>query len=452
MEPAQQVEVQLGHLCNNRCVFCVSGQLSAEYRAKQVGAAAVIAELRAARERGATRATLLGGEPTIQQSFFEVAAAAQAMGFDEIVIFTNGVMTPRPGFIERVCALGEFTWRFSIQGATRAHHDAVTKRPGSFDKILEGMAKLRARGQRITANMCITWENVESLPHYPALVAEHGIEQLHLDQIRPGDAGERERDYLASIMPPYAAMVEPLGRMLEGFEARFPAGFDVNVGNFPFCLLPAWAHRIHHDGQPTWTIAATETELTGAFDKYAVKRADKTHPAGCDGCVFRSRCNGLFETYQAIHGVNEVQAVSRERLRGIDGGKYQLPALVPNGLERLANAAPPPPWALERIHVDSHRGHVVLALRGNGHPLELALVPPGAAGALARADIFDLVEVRGTARDPLRTSEAIFWVIDQLFRGDEATPVAVPPMSRLVARAQRRRSRASQQSRGRNSI
>ena len=26
MEPDRQIEIQLGHMCNNRCVFCVSGQ------------------------------------------------------------------------------------------------------------------------------------------------------------------------------------------------------------------------------------------------------------------------------------------------------------------------------------------------------------------------------------------------------------------------------------------
>ena len=45
-----------------------------------------------------------------------------AQGFDEIVIFTNGVMFPVEGFIERVVAMGRFEWRVSVQGGDEAAH------------------------------------------------------------------------------------------------------------------------------------------------------------------------------------------------------------------------------------------------------------------------------------------------------------------------------------------
>ena len=47
-----------------------------------------------AASHGIRRVTFLGGEPTIAKSFFSVLDHAQALGFDEITIFTNGARWP----------------------------------------------------------------------------------------------------------------------------------------------------------------------------------------------------------------------------------------------------------------------------------------------------------------------------------------------------------------------
>ena len=49
-EPERQIEVQLGHLCNNRCVFCVSGQLSEQKRAPQLPVDPIAEQIRASIE------------------------------------------------------------------------------------------------------------------------------------------------------------------------------------------------------------------------------------------------------------------------------------------------------------------------------------------------------------------------------------------------------------------
>ena len=46
-------EIQLGHLCNNRCVFCSSGQLTAMKIARAVPLEPIIEALEAARAAGA---------------------------------------------------------------------------------------------------------------------------------------------------------------------------------------------------------------------------------------------------------------------------------------------------------------------------------------------------------------------------------------------------------------
>ena len=376
IEPSKQIEIQLGHLCNNRCVFCVSGQMSERKMAGQVPVDPVIAELRAAHEKGFERVTFLGGEPTIQRSFMDAIRTATELGFPEIVIFTNGVMASKPRFLERVLEVGDFTWRFSIQGATASHHDAVTKNEGSFDRIIKAIKMLRERGQRVTANMCVTTENLASLPVYPSLVAELDVHQLHLDMVRPLDAGDRTDDYLESILPRYTDMREPMIEMLDGFDPDF----DVNIGNFPYCMLPEHIHRIHHDGQWTMTVAADgNNQLEPAWDKYEVKRRDKTHPDACDSCVFQSRCNGLFDKYLEIHGSGEPKSIQYHDLLEQDPDRHFFVLLMEQALKRAESWSPPSSGQTLQIHRDEPGRTIRLILNheADSSSLHLSLRPAG---------------------------------------------------------------------------
>jgi DNA repair photolyase len=311
-----QFEIQLGHLCNNRCLFCSSGQLSARKVARTVALDPVVEAIVKARASGARRLTFLGGEPTTQRSFLPALEAAVAQGFEEIVIFTNGVMFPVEGFIERVVAMGRFEWRVSIQGGDEAAHVAVTQRPDSFRRIVHGLEKLQALGQRVTVNLCVNEASYRSLPKYPDLVARYGVQQLHVDIVRPSSTGDRDADYLRAIMPRYTDMAPSFDAMLTRFARELP-GFDVNVGNLPYCVLPAWAERIHHGGEETVTQACDTEGLEVAVDKYAWHASMRRHVPACEGCAFRARCSGVFGEYLALYGDGEFRAVPPEALAAL---------------------------------------------------------------------------------------------------------------------------------------
>ncbi len=326
MEPKTQVEIQLGHMCNNRCVFCVSGQQTALGRAKPLPVQPLLDNLDQAFAKGHRKLTLLGGEPTLQPGFKAVVSHAVKLGFEEVVIFTNGVKTARSAFLDEIIALGPpraarqgryFTWRISIQGATKLSHENTTRKDGSFQRILRTMETLRARGERITVNMCVVGSNYQSVAEFPALIERYAVEQLHLDMVRPMDSGERTEAEFRDMMPSYRAMVAPLTRLVEGIKP----GFDFNIGNLPYCFAPHLARWIHHDGEETETIAVDgEQDLSRPWNKYFVKRRDKFKPPSCEGCVFAPRCSGVFQKYTQLHGSAEIAAVTPEALRQVDPG------------------------------------------------------------------------------------------------------------------------------------
>lgn len=391
-------------MCNNRCVFCVSGQRTAQREAFPIEAEPVIERLREGRAQGLRKVTLLGGEPTIQPGFLDVVRAAVALGFDEIVVFTNGVKTARDAFVGEVLDTGgRFTWRLSFQGATALSHERTTKKLGSFLRLKETLENLRRRGQRVTVNMCVVRSNYASVAEFPALVLPYGVVQLHLDMIRPLDAGVRTEDEMRDMLPRYSDMAPALTAMIERFERESP-GFDVNIGNLPYCVAPALAPWIHHDGETTFTVAIDDhDQLSAAWDKYEVKRRDKLKPASCRECVFDAQCSGVFDTYRRFYGLDELVPVTHAALATLDPTQRLFVLHARPFVARLQGWTPPPPFVSPAVHEDSREGRVTLRF---GDALSVSLRRGG--GGAAGTDRFSLhvdacTAPRGAAMELLRS-------------------------------------------------
>jgi len=328
-------------MCNNRCVFCVSGQRTERGEAKPMDASPLLERIEEAARAGHRKITLLGGEPTLQPAFLDVVRRCGELGFEEVVVFTNGVKTAREEVIDATReALGSrahLIWRISIQGATEASHVRTTRRPNSFKRILRTLEHLKDRGEDITVNMCVVRSNHEDLEHFAELLLPYGARQLHLDMVRPLDAGDRTEAEMEAMMVRYSDLAGPMRRMVAAFEDRAP-GFDVNIGNLPYCIAPDLIRWIHHDGEHTETVAIDhDDQLSEPWNKYEVKRRDKVKAPGCAECVMDAECNGVFETYARIHGLEELRPLSADE---VPAERIALAPSVAARLDRLRRAAP----------------------------------------------------------------------------------------------------------------
>ncbi len=390
-EPNLQVEVQLGHLCNNRCVFCVSGQLSEAKRAPQLPAEPIRQQIQAARQSGATKMTFLGGEPTMQRSFFDLLQFAVDLDFQEIVIFTNGTMTPRESFRKRaldiLAGLGadmrsRVIWRFSLQGGTRDEHDATTMNPGAWDRIVQSMDALKGIGARLTGNMCVVESNWRSIDTLADMAEAYGFENLHLDMVRPRDAGARTDAHLRAIMVRYTEMAPKFAELLARCDEKLGADFDLNFGNVPYCTAPLISHRIHHDGELTVTVAADgEGGTQLGFNKYEDKRADKHKPLGCERCVFNHSCSGVFDKYREFFGDDEFRPISVDELWRSDTAGHHFMLLARHAIEMLARQGA---WRITRTNdttVEIEVAVPVHASEPEGPQWRLSLRRPGRRGA-----------------------------------------------------------------------
>ncbi|MEZ4393702.1 MAG: radical SAM protein [Polyangiales bacterium] len=448
MEPDKQYEIQLGHMCNNRCVFCVSGQRTANRDAFPLEAEPLLERIREGYASGLRKVTFLGGEPTLQPEFMTCVREAVRLGYDEVVIFTNGAKTARGEFIDEVLATGgRFAWRLSFQGGNALAHERTTKKLGSFGRLRQTLIHLKERGQKVSVNMCVVKSNYASVADFPKLLEPYGVWQVHLDMMRPRDAGVRTDDELRDSIPRYSDMVPALEAMVAGFSE----GVDVNVGNLPFCIAPQLAPWIHHDGNATLTVAIDEHDrLSEAWDKYEVKARDKVKRDACGACAFDARCAGVYEKYTEFYGMDEFVPVSRERLLQIDTARRLFTLHTAPFVDALRGCTLPAPFTRASF-VEHDREHEwVISLEGDrGEALELALRRPS-EGGVAATDLFALQVIRCNQGGPeaLAALRALFArmtsaarcsvvhpVADDALGGASLDPKIYACLSRLRARA-----------------
>jgi len=446
-------EIQLGHFCNNRCNFCTSGDMTERGLAEKIPLDPILKAIHSGRAQGATKIIFLGGEPTLHDGFLDALAYALEIGFDQVVIFTNGARMARPKFMDACLELGDFEWRISIQGATEEVHDATTGLKGSFGRIRKGLGLLAERNQLITTNMCVCTSNYESVVHFPDLINRYNISQLHLDIVRPMSTPANNNEELSEIMPRHSLVAPYMRTMLEGFADSNP-NFDINVGNIPFCLLPEWGSRMEHGGQETITQPTNGEGLEEQVNKYEWHKSARVKAPQCEGCAFGVRCTGVYREYAEIYGTDELTPLTFEELEAVDREQRSFPLLAERWFERLSHAAGsesgPEGWDVLRWDPDHRRRSVELRLSTQGGEALLVVLPrvdppwtPDNAWVILNTGRYTLrlQAAEGISHDALGT--LLLWLRDLLPEEDRAE-LDAPQFLRMHRYGERLRASVAQ--------
>lgn len=302
----RRLELHLTYTCPERCVFCSEEHRMARYKSFPVTWGRVARVLREHAARGVQGVHFTGGEPTIHPRFVEACMLAKKLGM-RTSIGSIGTMMCREKFARRALPYLDEAL-FSLHGPDPSVHDALTRREGSFSRVVGAIDNARRLkdGFGLFINTVLTRDNVDALPQTVALAASLGAQLIVVSNLTPEGGGDSRYLELAPSLEQLAVSLPAAAEALQNSETvlRF---FGV-----PMCILGP--HRmlsndLHWDPRVTveWTSQPGKVVLDGIYS-WAPDRK-RVHVAECEGCTLRGVCTGVFDQYAERYSTAALRAV-----------------------------------------------------------------------------------------------------------------------------------------------
>jgi MoaA/NifB/PqqE/SkfB family radical SAM enzyme len=326
----KNVEINVGKICNNKCVFCLDGLPATEMR-RYMPFPEMQAEIKRWYDAGNRSVGFLGGEPTTYPWILEAIAYARDLGYTRIAVATNGTRFWRHDFVDKVIEAGLTRVTMSMHGHTAALEDALTRVPGNFEKKKSGLQYLLKRRDEgalrdnVSVNVVVNTLNYKYLPAILKFFYELGLDDVRANFVRAEGYAETE----TSLVPRYSDVVPYVMKALLLNEYRYKRTFT--LGGFPLCVLPMQLlssrdlsrrtigefrdldtdcsiRTLTAEGLPEGI--ATVEGGRARFNWQERKRHDlKRQVRTCGACAYNHVCEGVWKEYLQIHGDAELSAL-----------------------------------------------------------------------------------------------------------------------------------------------
>lgn len=300
--------LELTYRCNERCVHCY---LPDERRLRLLTPAQLEALLDEFRSLGGFTLTLTGGELLTRRDIAEIFALVKARGFLASIVSNLTLMNER--LLQAIVSLAPRSVGCSVYAARADLHDAITRLPGSFDKTLNAVRRLREAGIPVTLKTPLMkstaphWREIEALARELGCAVQYDLSITAQNDGKLSPLAQRVTDralideifsseyyrlsYSGEAVAAMAGPGEEAGlcgagasglAVGPGGEIRPCIGLNVPIGNYPGdSLAQIW------NGAPF-------------FKEFGALRArDVKECANCRDFAFCSRCPGA---WHAEHG------------------------------------------------------------------------------------------------------------------------------------------------------
>jgi hypothetical protein len=181
------------------------------------------------------------------------------------------------------------------------HHDGRVGQPGALRETRKGMLSWTRDSGRVTALGFIDRWNTSSLPRWPAWLKQHGVDRLVLC------FGESPSGWDRIPAEDLPSLTEA-GRELRRTAIEAAAHeIELSVSGLPECVL-----GIDDEAPESYELGRPFDESLDAdgapIPRARSRREGKSYVAVCDDCTVRSACEGIWNSYLALHGDREVRA------------------------------------------------------------------------------------------------------------------------------------------------
>lgn len=288
------IDVMFGYACNVQCDYC---SITDEMRLEKMSTASVLAQLRAARARGATKVAFGGGEPTIRRGLLPLVRWCRDRGYRSIKVASNGMMYSYRWYAEEAVDAGVNDFHVSLMAHTADLYERIMGKRGAFDLVSRGVQNLLDLGHTPVADLIIKNDTWMHLPDIVEHWAARGIRKFNLWLVSLSD---RNKDNLASL--PRVSEMRP--GICAAFERGKALGVSVVSRHIPRCMLPGYEEHVADLRQDKVLVITPRT----SFALWESKISPNTYAEKCSGCRhWHGICLGVRRDYLERYGDEELQ-------------------------------------------------------------------------------------------------------------------------------------------------
>jgi MoaA/NifB/PqqE/SkfB family radical SAM enzyme len=287
------LDVILGYDCNLHCDYCT---ITPAMRRRALEPTAVVKELRHGRERGCSRVSFTGGEPTIRGDLLALVREARALGYDDVKVQSNGLLFATASNVARLVDAGATRLHVSIHTHRPDRYDALVRRAGSYALMASGLENAVRSGAHTVADVILKEDTYRDLPDAIEWLHQRGVPEVHLWFVSLTDQNRENFD----SMP---RMTEVVPAMRIAFASGRRLGMEVRSLHVPRCLLgTSFVSHAYDPGAEDVRVVTPEA----VFDLRASKISPTVKVAACRGCEHDARCPGVRPDYLERYGDAEI--------------------------------------------------------------------------------------------------------------------------------------------------
>ncbi|MEW5895027.1 MAG: radical SAM protein [Candidatus Omnitrophota bacterium] len=297
--------LRLGRICNNQCVYCVTGL---NYTNESFDFDYIRNVLKKNRNRYDSL-VLTGGEPTIRKDFLQILDFAYKSGY-AMLLQTNARLLALEKFCEKV---SQYNLKFSINinGPTAKIHDAVSRVPGSFRQTVQGIKNLQKHDARILVKILLTKDNHRHLLRTAKFVAKLGVKKICIVFLTPFGSA---RDNFQQVVPSYSEVSVPLKQTLEWLK-KTPQ-IRASIEGFPHCCLDQEFHPLITETRMGFkSLNGLIPENGRLIYNCKTERVfnQKQKFPDCGDCLYDKQCEGVYREYLHHAGRDEFKPVLKDK-------------------------------------------------------------------------------------------------------------------------------------------
>ncbi len=277
--------------CNSGCTFCFRPDW---LRAQQMPKAEAARRMQEGRAQGREGLWIGGGEPTLWKALPQVIAAGRKIGYERVLIQTNGWALSKPDYLQTLLDAGLTDVRVSLYAAPGPDYDAITQVAGATDYLKEGLRSLAQADIPVEADLLLHREHLATLPRTVDWLLEQTITRgllwfVSLEGMEGAGVDVRH------LLPAFGELEAPLNTMLTHAADR---GFDLRVLQLPPCLYPT--HRRRYLSARDWDLRVATPG--GVFSLEESPLEGGHYVSACGACTLSDHCMGLRGDYLRTHG------------------------------------------------------------------------------------------------------------------------------------------------------